>query len=46
LKARMLRKMIAREQRAMIAHLKKVNCDLAKRSKRNARRRRASPDRT
>jgi len=39
LKARMLRKMIAREQRAMLAHLEKVNRDLVKRSQRHARRR-------
>jgi hypothetical protein len=31
--------MIAREQRAMLAHLEKVNRDLVKRSQRHARRR-------
>jgi hypothetical protein len=44
LKARMLREMIAREQRAMLAHLQRVNNDLAKRSKRDARHRRANPE--
>ena len=37
LKARMLRKMIAREGRAMLAHLECVNSDLDKRSRRHAR---------
>jgi len=44
LKARALRKMIAREERAMLAHLQRVNIDLAKRSKRDARSGRASPE--
>jgi len=42
LKARMLRKMIAREGRAVLAHLETVNCDLAKRSQRHARHGRAT----
>jgi hypothetical protein len=42
LKARMLRKMIAREGRAMLAHLERVNRDLTKRSQRDARHRRAT----
>jgi hypothetical protein len=44
LRARALRKMIAREQRVMLAHLEKVNRDLGKRSRRHARRRRANPE--
>jgi hypothetical protein len=47
LKARMLRKMIAREGRAVLAHLERVNCDLVKRSQRHARHgRRANAERT
>ena len=46
LRARALREMIAREGKAMVAHLQKVNRDLAKRSERDARRRRTSPERT
>jgi hypothetical protein len=46
LKARALRKMIARETRVMIAHLEKVSRDLVKRSQRHARHRRANPERT
>ena len=42
LKARALKKMIAREQRAMLAHLRRVNNDLDKRSRRDARHRRAT----
>ena len=45
LKARVLRKMIAREERAMLAHLERVSGDLTKRSERDARRRRANPER-
>src|SRR5262249_50703137 len=37
LRARALKKMIARETRAMLAHLQKVNRDLVKRSQRHAR---------
>src|SRR5262245_36323478 len=44
LRAGVLRKMIAHETRAMLAHLEKVNRDLMKRSKRDARHRRARPD--
>jgi hypothetical protein len=44
LKARQLRKMITREERAMIAHLEKVSRDLTKRSKRHARHGRANPE--
>src|SRR5262249_30336325 len=39
LQARMLRKMIARETRAMLAHLQRVNRDIEKRSERDARHR-------
>jgi hypothetical protein len=38
--------MIAREQRAMLAHLQRVNRDLAKRRQRHARSGRASAERT
>jgi hypothetical protein len=44
LKARALRKMIAREERAMLAHLEKVSRDLVKRSQRHARHGRANPE--
>jgi hypothetical protein len=44
LKARMLRKMIAHEQRAMLAHLQRVNRDLTKRSRRDARHGRANSE--
>jgi hypothetical protein len=44
LKARALRKMIAREGRAMIAHMEKVNRDISRRSRRDARHRRANPE--
>ena len=44
LKARMLRKMIAHEQRAMLTHLQKVNHDIAKRSRRHARSGRANSE--
>jgi hypothetical protein len=47
LKACVLRKMIAREQRAMLAHMEHVNNALDKRSKRHARHgRRANAERT
>jgi hypothetical protein len=46
LKARALRKMIAREGRAMIAHLERVSRDLAKRRQRHARSDRASAERS
>jgi hypothetical protein len=47
LKARALRKMIAREERGMLAHLEKVSRDLAKRSQRHARHgRRVNAERT
>ena len=46
LKARALRKMIARETRAMLAHLQQVNNALDKRSKRHARHGRVGPERT
>ena len=42
LKAKALRKMIAREERAVLAHLERVNRDLAKRSERDARHRRTN----
>src|SRR5262249_12060558 len=44
LKARALRKMIAREGRAMLAHLERVNRDLTKRSRRHARHGRVGPE--
>jgi hypothetical protein len=37
LKAKALRKMIAREERAVLAHIQRVNRDLTKRSERDAR---------
>jgi hypothetical protein len=46
LKARALRKMIARETRAMLAHLEHVNHGLAKRRQRHARSGRARAERT
>jgi len=47
LKARVLRKMIARETRAVLAHMEHVNNALDKRSKRHARHHgRANPERT
>jgi hypothetical protein len=42
LRARALKKMIAREERAVLAHLERVNRDLAKRSQRDARHHRAA----
>lgn len=45
LKAKALREQIKREERAMLAHLQKVNGDLAKRSERDARHGRADAER-
>ena len=44
LQARLLREQIKREERAMLAHLERVNEDLAKRSRRDARHRRANSE--
>jgi hypothetical protein len=44
LKARVLRAQIAREQKAMIANLKRANRDLLRRSQRHARSRRVGPE--
>jgi hypothetical protein len=38
--------MIVHEERAMLAHLQRINRDLAKRSKRDARHGRTNPERT
>jgi hypothetical protein len=46
LQARLLREQIRREGKAMLAHLEKVNRDLAKRSQRHARSDRARAERT
>ena len=46
LKARALREQIKREERAMIAHMERVNRDLAKRRQRDARHNRASSEQT
>src|SRR5262249_44785510 len=43
LQARLLREQIAREERAMLANLKRANSDLTKRSRRHARHGRVDP---